>query len=294
LITFRAPSRWDWRGLIVVDPRVPYNFIAKQNEHTRFYKRKPKTVTKQFIKLMKERKQEEWKDGGKETVSEYTVKVEEHDVTFVDMQQNREGHDVRIKWMEKCPGAPWPCRGERGYRHMHIASKYDINIPVDNSELTKEQVQKVRYLMGSDRVLFNPVGFKSDDWNRRFRRKQDPEEEPVPARAQKPIQGLYEDLTSLFDNEEPAGSAPVQTKPVQETVVIVLDEQEQAKSDSSKKQKTDHAPGAAGGAGQQKTPRQVPEWMKPPQPKAAAKGKSPRAGAGASAERRPPKADPAK
>jgi hypothetical protein len=101
---------------------------------------------------------------------------------------------------------------------------------VDNSELTREQVQKVRYLMGSDRVLFNPVGFKSDDWNRLYRRPQAPEDEQVPARAQKPIQGLFEDLTSLFDDEGPAGSAPVQTKPVQETVVIVLDEEEQASS----------------------------------------------------------------
>jgi hypothetical protein len=156
---------------------------------------KPKTVTKQFIELTKENEKEEWKDGEKEKVSEYTVNVEKHDVTFVDMQRNREGHKVRIKWMEKCPGAPWPCRGERGYRHMHIASQYDINIPVDNSELTSEQQQKVRYLMGRDRVLFNPVGFKSDDWQRQFNRKQTPEDEQVPARSQKPIEGCRQTPT---------------------------------------------------------------------------------------------------
>jgi hypothetical protein len=96
---FQSAVKMGLEGLIVVDPRVPYNFNAQRNEPTRFYKMKPKTVTKQFIKLMKENEKEEWKDGGKEKVSEYTVNVEGHDVTFVDMQRNREGHKVRIKWI---------------------------------------------------------------------------------------------------------------------------------------------------------------------------------------------------
>jgi hypothetical protein len=171
---------------------------------------------------------------------------------------------------------------------MHIASPYDINIPVDNSELTPEQVQNVQYLMGRDRVLFNPIGFKSIEWTRQLNKRQTAEDEPVPERQQHAM-AVYQDrfLSSLFDDDEDAGAVSTTTKPVTETIVIESDEDGQP--DASKKQKTDAAAGAAAAAGKERIPRQLPAWAQPQPPKATAKAKTPRTGPGASAQRRRPR-----
>jgi hypothetical protein len=103
---FQSAVKMGLEGLIVVDPRVAYKFDVK-DQPACFYKMKPKTVTHgELVKLTNETEKEEWKDGEKEKVSEYTVTIEGNDVRFVDMQRGRNGQHVRIKWMEKCPGAP--------------------------------------------------------------------------------------------------------------------------------------------------------------------------------------------
>jgi hypothetical protein len=109
---FQSVVKMGLEGIIVVDPHVPYNPDLKRHPQC-FFKMKPKTVTKELIKLRNERSGKSWKDGEEVSASKYTVSIAGNDdVTFEDMQADRNAHKVHIKWMEKCPGAPWPCRGE--------------------------------------------------------------------------------------------------------------------------------------------------------------------------------------
>ena len=63
-------------GLIVVNPHVPYKYVPLESDPMCFYKMKPKTVTKgELIKLTNVKEKEDWKDGEKEKVSEYTVTI---------------------------------------------------------------------------------------------------------------------------------------------------------------------------------------------------------------------------
>lgn len=260
---FQSVVKMGLEGLIVVDPRVPYKSDLKGHPQC-FFKMKPKTVTKEWIPLRNETSEPAWKDGAEVDVSVYTVSIAGKDVTFEDMQANRNAHEVRIKWMEKCPGAPWPCRGEEGYRHMHIASRYDINIPIDNKALTPEQIQKVQYLMGRDRLLFNPVGFKSSDWNNQINKRQTAEDEPIPERQQNAMAGWQSAFELELSDEEAAGSAPIRTRPDTDTITIVSSDEDNpdGEPDPSKKRKSAAAPEAAGAAAKPKTPRQLPEWAK--------------------------------
>ena len=260
---FQSVVKMGLEGLIVVDPRVPYKSDLKGHPQC-FFKMKPKTVTKEWIPLRNETSEPAWKDGAEVDVSVYTVSIAGKDVTFEDMQANRNADKVRIKWMEKCPGAKWPCRGEEGYRHMHIASRYDINIPIDNNALTPEQIQKVQYLMGRDRLLFNPVGFKSSDWKNQINKRQTAEDEPIPERQQNAMAGWQSAFELELSDEEAAGSAPIRTRPDTDTITIVSSDEDNpdGEPDPSKKRKSAAAPEAAGAAAKPKTPRQLPEWAK--------------------------------
>ena len=102
---FQSVVKMGLEGLIVVDPHVPYKPDPKLHPKC-FFKMKPKTVTKDWIPLRDEEPANDWKDGEEVPGSKYTVSIAGKDVHFVDMSVKRNAHEVHIKWMEKCPGAP--------------------------------------------------------------------------------------------------------------------------------------------------------------------------------------------
>jgi hypothetical protein len=166
---FNSTVQMGLEGIVIVDADVKYGtLVDRHNDDTQLlFKLKQKLVLPETQILLQDRKMI-WKDGKADSLSLecfYMCTMQIQDIVktfkFRDQQLRNSGIPVRLKYMERVAGATgneFPCID--GFRHMHIATQYDMSVEVPADDKDKTDILFALGVTDCNR-LYNPQAFRS-------------------------------------------------------------------------------------------------------------------------------------
>jgi hypothetical protein len=154
-------------GIVIVDADVKYGtLVDRHNDDTQsLFKLKQKLVLPKTQIILQDRKRI-WKDGKADSLECFymcTMQIQDtvKTIKFRDQQLRDSGIPVRLKYMERVAGATgneFPCID--GFRHMHIATQYDMSVEVPADDKDKTDILFALGVTDCNR-LYNPQAFRS-------------------------------------------------------------------------------------------------------------------------------------